>query len=401
MIYSEIGKLKQVLLHKPDYALGYLTPQNCRHYLFDDVLWIEKARQEHDLFEKQLRSAGVEVLLLHRLMQETLADPQARAWLIEARLRVLGFPPLLFAELNQLMQAMPLDLLTQRLLGGWLRQDCPVLTGHLQAFLWDTHDFVLPPLPNQLYVRDSSSWIGAGLMLASMKFSVRRGEVLNLAAIYQFHPRFKSSARPIWFDGAQSSRLPAIEGGDVLVLNPQTVLLGISQRTTPEAVELLAQALLTAGAFKQVFAIRLPDARRFMHLDVVLTMVREDTFVSAFPRDNPLPTWRLRLGQEANLVVVEQVDDFPKALAHALNVPRIHFIRLQGDYFAVQREQWSDAANLLAIAPGEVLAYDRNQTMNHQLKAAGLRVHELESAELSRGRGGARCMSCPLLREAY
>lgn len=398
MINSEIGRLKQVLVHKPIYALSYLTPQNCRHYLFDDVLWVERALQEHDAFVEQMRAIGVDVLLLHTLLEETLALPAARAWLVDQRLQALGLPVTLVTALQEFLLELPAVALTEVMLGGLLRQQCKALRGHLAGQLVAEHDAIIPPLPNQLYVRDSSCWIGHGLVLAAMKFSVRRGEVLNLAAIYRFHPRLQQRVTQYWFEGGVASLPASLEGGDVLVLTPRTVMIGISQRTTPSAIETLAQRLLTESAFEQVIAIELPDARRYMHLDVVMTMVRQDTFVCAMPVAAELRAWQLRRGAQAE-VVVEAVTDLAKVLAQALAVTKVHFIQLEAQYHETQREQWTAAANLLTLAPGEVIAYDRNVAMNRQLKQAGLVVHEIASAELSRGRGGARCMSCPLERE--
>lgn len=398
MIVSEITKLTQVLLHKPLYALRYLTPQNCQEYLFDDVLWVEKADEEHDYFEWMLRNLGIKVHLLHELLEQTLQNPLAREWLFNRRLTQLQHHALIKEQLLVFLNGLTAEEAARYLLGGLLFSECDGLQQGLAHYVMQPHDFLIPPLPNHLFIRDSSSWIGKGVVISSMKYAVRRGEALNLAAIYKFHPLFCHQKPSIWYDGSEDRNMPNIEGGDLLVMSADTLLVGISQRTSVGAVELLAQSLFKAGEKKQVIAVLLPSARLFMHLDVMMTMVREDTFVSAFPEGQPIQAWRILPSDSAQRIVVEPIADYYQAIADALQVDRLRLISPGGDYFAVQREQWSDSANLLAIAPGEVIAYDRNQEMNRKLRAAGIKVHEIPGSELSRGRGGARCMSCPLVR---
>lgn len=400
MITSEITKLRQVLLHKPIFALKYLTPFNCRRYLFDDVLWIEKADEEHHYFATLLRHNGVEVLLLHQLLQEVLQNSAALEWLLSKRLLHLRHYAAFKNQLLEFLYSLSIHQLVEYLLGGLPLMDFPISHPSLVTDIMRTHDFLIPPLPNQLFIRDSSCWIGQGVVISSMKYPTRFAESLNVAAVYKFHPLFSKNEYKIWYDGSEDSTLPSLEGGDLLVISADVLLVGVSQRTSAAAIELLAKTLFAAGEKKQIIVVELPKTRLYMHLDVMMTMIRHDTFISVFDQSRYFRAWRLSPGNFENELVIEPVKNYLQAIAESLDIDKIQLIHPTGDYYSVKREQWADAANVLVIAPGEVIAYDRNVEMNRRLRAAGILVHEISGSELSRGRGGARCMSCPLQRQS-
>lgn len=397
-IDSEISPLKKVLLHKPSHALLHLTPENCQGFLFDDTLWVDKADEEHECFELLLRHNNVEVLLLQELLAQTLVLPEARQWLLDKRLNQLYGHSALRHELQALLHEQQPEILTDYLLGGLTLKESGLKSKSLAALTLLDNDFLLPPLPNHLYARDASCWVGLGVTINSMHFAARRGETHNIAAIYKFHPLFTQHKSHIWFDASVDETLSSLEGGDILVINPETLLIGISQRTSAQAIEVLAKALFAANSKKQIIAVELSKTRSSMHLDTMMTMISQDTFASAFLADKQIRSWTIRPGDKEKCLVVEANTNFYSELAKALEVDKLNIILSNADYFANQREQWTDSANLLTIAPNEVIAYDRNIQMNKKLRAEGINVHEIPGSELSRGRGGPRCMSCPLLR---
>ncbi len=399
-INSEIAPLKRVILHRPDLSLRHLTPNNCESLLFDDVLWLEKANEEHRFFTEILKSHGVKVYLLHDLMSETLSQPTAREWLLTRLLQQLPYDHepqrVLYDFLNQLDDR----TLTTYLLGGLALTD--IDDQSLKAYLttFQSHsEFILSPLPNHLFTRDTSCWIANGVSINPMHFSARRRETINMAAIYKFHPLFTDSSFHIWYDGSDDAvELPSIEGGDVLVINAKTIIIGLSQRTTLQAVMLLAKALFKGSEIKKVIAVDIPKTRASIHLDTVMTMAAEATFCLALPH-NKFHSWSITPAEQEDALFINQDNDFLQTVAAALGEKSLQLITPCSDKFTREREQWNDASNLLAIAPGKVVVYDRNTAMNARLRQAGLELIEIPGSELSRGRGGARCMSCPIERE--
>ncbi|MCP3680319.1 MAG: arginine deiminase [Gammaproteobacteria bacterium] len=401
-IHSEIAPLKKVILHRPNLSLKHLTPKNCQTFLFDDVLWVEKANEEHRFFTDQLKSHGVEVYLLHDLMTETLMEASAREWLITRTLTSLDYPQEPYAALNAYLHQLDNRALTTYLLGGLAlgEIDDKGLKNNLAPYS-KQDDFILPPLPNHLFTRDTSCWIDNGVSINPMHFPARQRETLNMAAVYKFHPLFQAADFHVWYDGSDETQsLPSLEGGDVLVLSKECVLIGLSQRTTFQAVTLLAKTLFRHSTIRHVLTVDIPKARASMHLDTVMTMADVATFCLAFPPDQHLfRAWSIRPGNDESALNINQEEDFFQALAHALGETSLNLIIPTSDRFTSEREQWNDACNLLAIAPGKVVVYDRNSEMNQQLRQEGLELIEIPGAELSRGRGGSRCMSCPIERE--
>ncbi|WP_298770014.1 arginine deiminase [uncultured Shewanella sp.] len=405
-VFSEISPLKKVILHRPNLSLRYLTPSNCQSLLFDDVLWVDKANEEHRAFSLSLTKEGVEVFLLHDLMAETLLINHAKEWLLAKIFNAISLPPSMTQLVLEYLTHLDIKKLSMYLLGGLTLHDLsdPTLKKQLQPYFYQHNDkdinhFILAPLPNHLFTRDTSCWIGNGLSINPMHYPARQRETYNMAAIYKFHPMFKNSEFDIWYDGSnEKDNLPSIEGGDVLVISNKCLLIGLSQRTSLQAISLLAKKLLSIEKFEKIIAVDIPKQRASMHLDTLFTMVNYNTFCSALPSE-AFRAWSIALGDSKDALIINQEKDFFTYLARSLGEKKLHIIPLAGDIFTQQREQWNDASNVLTIAPGKILAYEQNTEMNKKLLSLGLDVIEIAGSELGRGRGGARCMSCPIERE--
>ncbi len=398
MIHSEIGKLRKVMLHYPGASLERLTRENCQQFLFDDILWAEKACQEHIDFQNKLKKNGVEVYLLDQLLQETLTNPTARQWLIEKVITRLYYKTNFAHVLMDYLNALNPKTLTHYLFGGLTWKETKLTAKNLTSQLLNENDFVLPPLPNQLFTRDTSCWIGQDVSINPMHWPVRRGETLNVAAIYKFHPMFAQYKFDVIYDGSSTEYpLPAIEGGDILVITKDCLAIGLGERTTPQAVELLAKSLFKTGNKKKIIAIEIPKTYASMHLDTAMTMIDRQTFCIAVPAE-AIRAWTITPGNNDNLIIEPQ-NHFLNSIAQELGEPNLRLITPGRNSFTEQREQWTDASNLLALSPGIVIGYERNTETNQKLRDAGVNVIEIAGSELSHGRGGARCMSCPLERD--
>jgi len=397
---SEVGRLRRVLLHRPGLELRRLTPSNCDNLLFDDVLWVRRAREEHHAFAQTLVERGVEVLYVGDLLAETVKDADARGWLLDRVITDREVGPGGRVAVRSFFDEADPDMVATHLIGGITKGELPA-SAHagLRSATLATDDFVLPPLPNHLFTRDTSCWIYDGVSLNPMAKPARRRETVHLEAIYRLHPLF-AGERARWYGGTDELADTApIEGGDVLVVGRGALLIGMGERTSPQAVEMLARRLFAAGAATTVIAASLPARRSFMHLDTVLTMVRPDLFVG-YPRVlETLRTWTLTPGTDAGEVVVTRQDSLFRTLERVLGEHTIHVLTTGGDGWESAREQWDDGNNLLALSPGVVVAYERNADTNTKLRHAGVEVITIAGSELARGRGGPRCMSCPLLRD--
>lgn len=400
-VASEVGALRRVLLHRPDLSLQRLTPSNRHRLLFDEVLWVRRAREDHDAFADVLRERGTEVLYLSALLAETLDRPEARDWVLQERLSEAQYGSF-HSELHKALGGMPSEQLARHLIGGLTVAELPFRPTGLWAAAADETDFVLPPLPNHLFARDPSAWIYGGVMISAMAHPARWRETVHLKAVYRFHPRFDTADFHIWLDGeAQGPLASTIEGGDVLVVGNGTVLVGLSERTDGHAVDLLARRLFEKNAARRVIAVRLPRVRAYMHLDTVMTMVDRDAFC-VFPEVvDRMKAWSLRpeMRDDALAVQVTEEESLFDALADALGLDRVRVLTTGGDQYQAEREQWDDGNNLLTLEPGVVVAYDRNVDTNARLQRAGIEVITIPGSELGRGRGGARCMSCPIARD--
>lgn len=397
---SEVGQLRRVLLNRPERALTHLTPSNCQELLFDDVLAVEAAGEEHDTFAQTLRDQDVEVLLLHDLLEETLDIEEAKSWLLINQISDFRYGPTFAKDLRNYLNEIDNHQLATILLGGLAYSELPIQSSSMLPNMHRPIDFVIEPLPNHLFTRDTSCWVYGGVSLNPMMKPARQRETNHLRAIYRWHPTFAGSNfikyfgdQDLHYDNAN------IEGGDVLVIGNGSVLIGMSERTTAQGVENLAANLFKSKQATQVIALNLPKHRSCMHLDTVMTHIDVDTF-SVYPEiiNNKLETWSLTPTSNGE-VKATQMPDYVSTIESALNISQLNLITTGGDNYEAEREQWNDANNVLTVKPGVVIGYERNVYTNEKYDKAGIQVLTIPGNELGRGRGGARCMSCPIERD--
>ena len=414
-VHSEVGRLRKVMVHRPGLELRRLTPTNHDDLLFDDVLWVERAQYEHDQFAARMRERGVEVFLLTDLLGEALAaSDAARTRLIElvASEHTVGWS--LVDEIRAMLAALPPEQLAAHLVGGLTVAEADLDPAALArvsligaALDGDTSQFVLPPLPNTLFTRDSSCWMYGGVTVNPMYWPARRREAYNVAAIYKAHPMFAGADFDFWYphegaDGrfeAADFGLASLEGGDVMPIGNGTVLIGMSERSQGRMIEQVAKALFARGAAERVIAAVMTKDRAHMHLDTVFTLLDRDK-ATAYPQvvDN-IRAISLRPGATEGDFHVTVEEDFKAAVADALGVDKLRVVETGGDAYQQEREQWDDGNNVVALEPGVVVAYERNTYTIAKMREAGVEVVEIAGFELGKGRGGGHCMTCPLQRD--
>ncbi|MBC1964634.1 arginine deiminase [Listeria welshimeri] len=399
-ITSEIGKLQTVLVKRPGSELENITPEYLESLLFDDIPYLKMMQKEHDFFVKRMQDSNIEVLYLEKLAAEALRKAGNKETFLTKMINESNQMDESALYVRDYLMSFNEEEMTRKLMAGLKKSEIPERKKkHLNEMMSEQYPFFLDPLPNLYFTRDPAAVIGSGVTINKMFQPARRRESIFIELILKHHPRFSNQEIPIWSGREETFSL---EGGDELVLNEETVIVGVSERTDARAVERLAESLFTrAPKIKKVLAVEIPETRSFMHLDTVFTMVSDAQFTihpAIQNQQGELNVYILEKGE--NGLEITPRRDFRRVIAEVLEVPEVEFIPCGGeDVIVSAREQWNDGANTLAIAPGEVITYDRNQVSNDLLRRAGIKVHEVISSELSRGRGGPRCMTMPLVRE--